>query len=357
MTIPLKILSEILGFQINSPKHDFRQVAVYENARVFHHPETVSSQIPCAVIAIDTEFKNVIGDSNGYFSWWTSTLSYNSPALDTSLSAIGNFMKEGVERINSPLEEVIKIDSPVFFLSNAYTGWNFGHDLSTMLFAIRSYKELKKLYREIDIPLLVSSERLALSENTSDLIKLMLPNSPLIEVPAGKIFECKTLFMPSNCYFHLHTQNGFVLTQDLKNIILKSTHNRNLSESDFGKNLILCKLETHQATRPSGIFEYWAINRLKNSSFNFEVLDPEKISFTNIISLLSVANRVILGSGGIQYAHRNFITPDADVFFLFDGPNYDSPLNDFSTYYLNIPESNQLHNHASYDALFKLLGI
>lgn len=287
----------------------------------------IEPQVGLAVRASDFALYE---DANGYLSWFHDT------GLEESLSSKKIFYKNHLENCyNKILNSEIVCDcddkeSIFVYLSPLYSGWNIGHELSVIVYTVIAYNECIKKFPEKNVKLLVSKQAIGNSENTKIIIDSLFPKDKMVFLETDIVYQFDNLVVPPTNYYHLQNSNspgqpGQVdQVNDILDILIEKSkvYHEKYSKiiSDCLGKFILSKLEVHAAFRKEGILPSNILDKLQKN--NWYVIDPEKINFLEVVYLLSQSKKVLLGSGAIQYAHKYFISSDADIFLLFNGHNY-----------------------------------
>lgn len=304
---------------------------------------------PQTALAIRSSDFALCEDANGYLNWFFHTGLQESP--------IKKFYIEHLEKcyetiLNSEIEQICDDKESIFvYLSPVYSGWNIGHELSVIVYTAIAYNECVKKFPEKNIKLLVSKQAIGNSENTKLIIDNLFPKDKILFLETDIVYEFENLVVPPANYFHLHNSNypeesgGDDLVNQILNVLIEKSkvYSEKYSKiiSDCQGKFILSKLETHTAFRKEGIIPTDILNRLQENKWY--VIDPEKINFLEVVYLLSQSKKVLLGTGAIQYAHKYFIHPDADIFIIFFGQNYPQYSHHKKEKMLLIPESCSSH--------------
>lgn len=289
---------------------------------------------PQAGLAVRSSDLALCEDANGYLTWFYHT----GFGLNSWQRATKTFYKNHLENCyNKILNSEIVYDcddkeSIFVYLSPVYSGWNIGHELSVIVYTVIAYNECVKKFPEKNVKLLVSKQAVGNSENTKIIINSLFPKDKIIFLETDIVYEFENLVVPPANYFHLQNSNypgqpGQVDQVDciLDILIEKSkVYHEKYSKiiSDCQGKFVLSKLEVHTAFRKEGILPSSISDKLQKN--NWYVINPEKINFLEVVYLLSQSKKVLLGSGAIQYAHKYFISSDADIFVLFYG-NHNYP--------------------------------
>lgn len=304
---------------------ELNSVKLYE---LFNDKKNINPQT--ALVLSDAGM--IYEDANGYLNWFNKS-GFSKNALNApKVTFYKKLLEECYQKISSA-EKIFKVKKDgtyYLYLSPVYSGWNIGHDLSTLVYTCLSYIIASKKYPEKSIKVVVSSQAISASNNTSDLISILFPRDELVLIEPEKLYEFDNFIIPPACYFHLQNRiyplAGGCLSEinHILDYIIKhcknlfhgnSVMNKLIEECD-GK-FILSKLERHNAFRKEGIMPDKVVDKFVSSGW--QVIDPEKHTFFEVVYLLSNAKKVLLGSGAIQYAHKYFINENALIYIIFGG--------------------------------------
>jgi hypothetical protein len=214
-------------------------------------------------------------------------------------------------------------------LSPVYSGWNFGHELSTILMVFLAFQTAignsgRLDFHPDDLILGVSKQSLANSPNSQAVLRQLFPPNRIVDLKKGNAYHLARAIEPPSSFFHLHREDllrpvfSFLISIANSNPLIKALCAQRILDSDG--HFVLCKRAGHSAVRKQGIMPLWVEEKLRLD--HWCIIDPERLSLFEIIFLLQHAKSVLMGSGSIQYAHKMFVNREANIYLLFDGPNY-----------------------------------
>jgi len=299
--------------------------------------------IPNACIARNKFTELISANFNGFISYWQRT--GDLPKDENSLAyKYSERLVRALTEINN--KKKFSIKDPVIVLSPVYSGWNFGHELSILLWTLLCFRKslLKPNECSSELKFAISSTTFKKSPNTLALLNLFIPTSELLILEPDTVYDFSNLIIPPSCEFHLYgleNENNlksitqFITKTVCSNPIMHTKWNT-LIDRHHGK-FVLCKSISHKSFRPSGILPPEISDMLTKN--NWYIINPEILGIFDIIYLLQNSTHIVLGTGAIQYAHKLFIPKNTFLYQLFLSPhNYQRDIKNYQVN-LDIPES------------------
>jgi hypothetical protein len=196
-------------------------------------------------------------------------------------------------------------DNTYFFLTNAFSFTNSGHDLSTMMDRVKSIEKLG--YKHL---ILMKGY---LKRNNYNLIKLLLPEGVIIhELDFDTIYRFKNGVITYPETYHIYKY----LDQHsrLKDKIIELYGD--ICEDLKGKNVLLIKSHRNgEVMNPSTSLNCEElIVSLEDSGFVY--INPETMNIYKIVISLLFANKIVFNDGSISYTHKMFFNKDCKCVFL-----------------------------------------
>ena len=282
-------------------------------------------------------------NTNGFLTWWSECGSY--PSADDFAYPYSQELLTINELIRNSTE-VVAFDptSIVIPFSSIYSNWNQGHELSVAVYTYITYTKTVEAYPDAEVYVAISNQALGGSRNTSDLFQCLFPEEAVLELDTDTLYEFERFVTPPACDYYLNSSSirglkGRVddpMVNQVLDYIQEYAIRTSKKYSDSDK-FVLVKTEEHRSFRKAGIVPNKVLKSLVDD--NWYIINPEKLSFMEVISLLKNASKVIFGSGGIQYAHKYFPSRDSLIYILFRDtryPAYDGQ----KEISLNLPEEN-----------------
>ena len=288
-------------------------------------PSSAELLEPSSALVVETDSGLICANSNGYLSWWMQC--YGKLPSPTSFSA---FYRQRLENTYSKIlrsTPSIKIDTPFVYLSTVYTGWNIGHELSTLFHALAAYLSVKASPAfdtglRSDLCIGTSLANLDKSSNSRDLLYSLISSTKVIDLPPGRLCYCPKIITPPTSYLHLYSSTVFHIVDLFVSLVQTNPviNHDVMIKTQGADRFAICKREQNRFERPAGIMPLWVENRLKD--IGFFIIDPEQLTLLEIIYIISKsAKYLLMGSGAVQYAHKVFVSPDVRVRLLFDHEN------------------------------------
>ena len=247
-----------------------------------------SSQL--AVDISDVNNPSAIQDSTGYLIWPENTNKQHW------FDVMDNMLKLPISNVENRV---------AILVCNAYTGWNFGHNLSTMLFCIR---DTLKHY-ENGAFIVVNARTLKTCLHTATLLRLYFPDeSRWLIIPEDIVVHFTSLVIPNNHWYHLQHEDAIPIISDLGTRLMHTTDTPNMSTPD---RVALFKFDIHKSARRMDMLDESTIVALRD--LGWCVPDIESMNILELIRILRACQVCICGTGAINYAHRRFISPDAHI--------------------------------------------
>ena len=282
-------------------------------------------------------------NTNGYLTWWSEVNWYPQNGHHSypysQLLADCNDHIRSIDEVSSFYPNAIVIP-----FCSVYSNWNQGHELSVAAYTYIAYTKTVEMYPDSEVYLAVRSKALEGSQNTRDLIKCLFPEDRILELDTDTLYEFERFVSPpaNDYYLNNNTLRGGkngkdepLVSEALDKIQEYARENTELHRNS--DKFALVKTEEHRSYRKSGIVPKYVLDSLESDGWY--VINPEKLSFMEVISLLGNAKKVLFGSGAVQYAHKYFPSRDAIIYRLFNTRNY--PAYDGQTEVkLELPEDN-----------------
>jgi hypothetical protein len=264
-----------------------------------------------AVDISDAANPRAIQDSTGYLCWRENVFGH------TPWAAVAQRM---LDTYGSTEEQhgCVAVESRACVLvANAYTGWNLGHNLSTLFWCLWDMRHQLEDHPEIMIVL--NRRTFDLCPCTRDLLGALVPSQERwLFLEEDTVYRFTDLIIPHNHFFDLHHAEMPTIIRTLLDPSRSGSAMMGFPSAPI-PCVALFKLEHHPAARGWEVMRDAAVDALRQRGWYV----PDVLS-TPILELIRVLQRCrvcLIGTGAVNYAHRCFINANASVVLWCDGPH------------------------------------
>ena len=203
------------------------------------------------------------------------------------------------------LEHDVMIPEKCMLFGNAFSGANFGHDMSVVLDLLKYYKQKKLnckilvLQKSFEIPRMI------------EFLKLFFRDDQIIVMKLNKIYKVKELIIKQRETFNIYKHKDIIKES------LELATKKHMDKKYLNKKIFLVKNDTQGSIiQKDTMYHCPKLMKILENKYKWVVINPEKMTIYEIMLYLANAERIVTSYGGILYAHEIFFNPTAHWLYL-----------------------------------------